>query len=132
MATKKIQILGTDLLSHLGAIETGKIIPITLSASAWEGYGDGGLYKQKVNLDNIASNCKIDISFDLDKFDRESALSGCTFCVKNNNGDLWVYCNVDHIDEEEENISDINAQLYITTVTTTTPDPIWGSTCILI
>lgn len=129
MATKKIQILSKDLISYLSNVVTGKIIPITLSADAWEDSGEGDLCKQKVNLDNIESNCKVDISFDLDKINRESEFSGCTFCVKNNNGDLWVYCNTSY---DAEGMTDINAQLYITMVETITPDPIWGNTFRLI
>lgn len=126
MATKKIQVLSTDLLSHIGTISAGEIKWVTLSADAWEGAGEGDLYRQFIDLDNIKSNCKVDISIPLDNGYYDSELRGCRFCVKNSNGELWVYCDSYYIDSES--VEDIDVQLFITTVATSSPDPIWGNT----
>lgn len=127
MATKKIQILGTDLLSHLGTVATGQIIPITLSVDAWECEGKGELYRQVIDVDNITPNCRVDISIDLNGLGNWPELRGCGFCVKNDNGDLWVYCNAFYIPD-----MDIDAQLYVTTVATSYTDAIWGNTFIIL
>lgn len=131
MATKKIQILSTDLLSDLGAVQCGRIVWKTLRSDSWIHEGEA-LFMQEINIEDINKNSKIDIQVDAYELLNNGTVSGNVLCVKNDNGNITVYCYGRIMNGEDDiqkpNI-DINVQLYITAVAYPSDKPIWGNSC---